>query len=87
MHKRRPPPQTRKVEPIEQFQNVQMKMIKEARRWERHEGQLMRYHRSRWHPVTWEDEQELREILYQIIEKTDGMLVAFFGEEPKWREV
>ncbi len=71
----------RATKPIERFQNTQMKFILEARRWERHNGQLMRYHKYKWHPVTREDEEELREILHTIVDRIDWLLAVVFGEE------
>jgi len=67
---------------IVRLENTMIKVIKETRRWERHNGQLMRKHKGEWHPVSRRDEEELREILHQIIEKIDRLLTVFFGEEP-----
>jgi len=69
---------------IEQFENARWRMIKEFRRWKRINGQLMRKHKGEWYPVTKEDEQEFREILYKIIGKMDRLLSVFYGEEPKF---
>lgn len=70
---------------IEQIENTYIRFLKECRRWKRHNGQLMRKHKGEYHPVTWRDEQEVREILNQILDKTDRLLAVFFGEEPKRR--
>jgi len=71
---------------IEQLENTMIDLLKESRRWKRDgSGQLMRKHKGEYHPVTWRDEQEVREILNQILDKTDRLLVVFFGEESRRR--
>ena len=69
---------------IEDFENVLIRVLKEARRWERDEsGQLMRRYKREYHPVSREDEDELRETLHQIVNRIDLLLYVFFGEEPR----